>query len=131
MQLSRNASSLVIVEHNGESVTPITYNAISAAKQVGGDITALVAGDTCTKVAEEMAKAEGVSKLLVAQHGGYKGLLPEALTPLLLDAQKQFSFTHVIAGASAFGKVKKLMWFCQANILDMLPYSLLLNNGLP
>ncbi len=104
-QLSRNASSLVVVEHNGESVIPITYNAISAAKQLGGDITALVAGDNCTKIAEELTKAEGISKLLVAQHSGYKGLLPEALTPLLLDAQKQFSFTHVIAGASAFGKV--------------------------
>ena len=122
LQLSRNASSLVLVEHNGESVTPITYNAISAAKQLGGDITALVAGDNCTKVAEEMAKAEGVTKLLVAQHGGYKGLLPEAVTPLLLDAQKQFNFTHVIAGASAFGKVRvrtcmRKNWydFCRVN----------------
>ena len=94
-----------MVEHNGENVSPITYNAISAAKQVGGEITALIAGENCTKVAEEMAKAEGVSKLLVAQHGGYKGLLPEALSPLLIEAQKQFSFTHVISGASAFGKV--------------------------
>lgn len=105
IQLSRNASSLVVVEHNGEAVSPITYNAISAAKQVGGDITALIAGEDCTKVAEEMAKAEGVSKLLVAQHSGYKGLLPEAVSPLLIDAQKQFSFTHVFSGASAFGKV--------------------------
>ena len=96
----------MVVEHNGEAVTPITYNAISAAKQLGGDITVLVAGENCTKVVEEVAKAEGVLKLLVAQHGGYKGMLPEALTPLLLDAQKQFNFTHVVAGASAFGKVK-------------------------
>lgn len=105
LQFRRNASSLVVVEHNGETVSPITYNALSAAKQLGGDITALVAGDSCPKVAEEMTKAEGVSKLLVAQHGGFKGLLPEALTPLLLEAQKQFTFTHVITGASAFGKV--------------------------
>ena len=75
---------------------------------MGGDITALVAGDSCSKVAGEMAKAEGVSKLLVAQHAGYKGFLPEALTPLLVDAQKQFSFTHVVAGASALGKVSLL-----------------------
>ena len=105
LQFRRNASSLVVVEHNGETVSPITYNALSAAKQLGGDITALVAGDSCPKVAEEMTKAEGVSKLLVAQHGGFKGLLPEALTPILLEAQKQFTFTHVITGASAFGKV--------------------------
>ena len=29
----------------------------------------------------------------------------EALTPLILESQKQFNFTHVLAGAGAFGKV--------------------------
>lgn len=29
----------------------------------------------------------------------------EELTPLILETQKQFSFTHICAGASAFGKV--------------------------
>ena len=46
----REASSLVIAEHNGESVVPLTYNAIAAARQLGGDITALVAGPDCGKV---------------------------------------------------------------------------------
>lgn len=31
--------------------------------------------------------------------------LSEELTPLLLETQKQFNFTHICAGASAFGKV--------------------------
>ncbi len=55
-----------------------------------------------------MTKAEGVSKVLVAQSSGFKGFLPEAVTPLLLETQKQFNFTHIIAGASAFGKVTVL-----------------------
>ncbi|KAG9489692.1 hypothetical protein GDO78_005571 [Eleutherodactylus coqui] len=54
--------------------------------------------------AEQLAKVQGVSKLFVAQHEAYKGFLPEELTPLVLEAQKQFSFTHICAGASAFGK---------------------------
>uniref|UniRef100_A0A670YZU4 Electron transfer flavoprotein subunit alpha, mitochondrial n=1 Tax=Pseudonaja textilis TaxID=8673 RepID=A0A670YZU4_PSETE len=29
---------------------------------------------------------------------------PEELTPLILETQKQFSFTHICAGATAFGK---------------------------
>lgn len=33
-----------------------------------------------------------------------KGFLPEHLAPLVVAAQKQFGFTHVLAGASAFGK---------------------------
>ena len=50
MNAQRNASSLVIAEHNGESVVPITYNTISAARELGGDVTALVAGPDCGKV---------------------------------------------------------------------------------
>lgn len=30
----------------------------------------------------------------------------ESLTPLVLATQKQFNFTHIVAGASAFGKVR-------------------------
>ena len=56
-------------------------------------------------MAKELSQAEGVSKLLVAQHDAYSGFLPEAITPLLQETQKQFNFTHIIAGASAFGKV--------------------------
>lgn len=32
-------------------------------------------------------------------------LFSEELTPLVLETQKQFKFTHICAGASAFGKV--------------------------
>ena len=32
-------------------------------------------------------------------------LFPEAITPLVLETQKQFNFSHILAGASAFGKV--------------------------
>lgn len=32
-------------------------------------------------------------------------MFSEELTPLILETQKQFSFTHICAGASAFGKV--------------------------
>ncbi|XP_045545281.1 electron transfer flavoprotein subunit alpha, mitochondrial [Salmo salar] len=55
-------------------------------------------------VADQISKVHGVKKILVAQHDCYKGLLPEELTPLILATQKQFTFTHICAGASAFGK---------------------------
>lgn len=34
-----------------------------------------------SQVAEELAQAEGISKLLVAQHEGYKGFLPGMCVP--------------------------------------------------
>ncbi|KAM9312607.1 electron transfer flavoprotein subunit alpha, mitochondrial [Gastrophryne carolinensis] len=102
--LRRLLSTLVIAEHDTQQLTPITLSAITAAKRLGGDVACLVAGTNCAKVAEQLAKVQGVSKLFVAQHDAYKGFLPEELTPLILDAQKQFNFTHICAGASAFGK---------------------------
>uniref|UniRef100_A0A4W3HH64 Electron transfer flavoprotein subunit alpha n=1 Tax=Callorhinchus milii TaxID=7868 RepID=A0A4W3HH64_CALMI len=97
-------STLVIVEHNNEKLTPVTLNAITAAKQLGGEVTCLVAGTDCAKVAEEISKVQGVKKVLIAQNDIFKGFLPEELTPLVLATQQQFKFTHICAGASAFGK---------------------------
>lgn len=100
----RFQSTLVVVEHNNEKLTPITLNAITAASKVGGEVSCLVAGTSCTKVAEQISKVQGVTKVLLAQHESYHGMLPEELTPLILATQKQFNFTHICAGASAFGK---------------------------
>ncbi|XP_048828458.1 electron transfer flavoprotein subunit alpha, mitochondrial [Brienomyrus brachyistius] len=102
--IRRFQSTLVVAEHNNDKLTPITLNAITAAKKLGGEVTCLVAGTNCAKVAEELTKVQGVKKVLVAQHDAYKGLLPEELTPLVLASQQQFKFTHICAGASAFGK---------------------------
>ncbi|XP_038274656.1 electron transfer flavoprotein subunit alpha, mitochondrial isoform X3 [Dermochelys coriacea] len=102
--LQRFQSTLVITEHTNESLTPITLNAITAAKRLGGEVSCLVAGTNCDKVAEELSKVQGIAKVLVAQHDVYKGFLPEELTPLILATQKQFNYTHICAGASAFGK---------------------------
>ncbi|XP_071397334.1 electron transfer flavoprotein subunit alpha, mitochondrial-like [Centroberyx affinis] len=102
--LQRFQSTLVVAEHNNDTLTPITLNAITAARKVGGEVSCLIAGTNCTKVAEQVSKVKGVKKILVAQHDSYKGLLPEELTPLILATQSQFNFTHICAGASAFGK---------------------------
>uniref|UniRef100_A0A7N6C5S0 Electron transfer flavoprotein subunit alpha n=1 Tax=Anabas testudineus TaxID=64144 RepID=A0A7N6C5S0_ANATE len=93
-----------VAEHNNDKLTPITLNAITAASKLGGEVSCLVAGTDCAKVVEQISKVQGVKKVLVAQHDSYKGSLPEELTPLILATQKQFSFTHICAGASAFGK---------------------------
>uniref|UniRef100_A0A6B2EA42 Electron transfer flavoprotein subunit alpha n=1 Tax=Phlebotomus kandelakii TaxID=1109342 RepID=A0A6B2EA42_9DIPT len=103
-QFRRLQSTLVIAEHNDKVLTPITGNAVSAAQQLGGDVTVLVAGSQCGAVAESAAKLTGVSRVLLAESEAFKGFVPEALTPLVLAAQNQFKFSHIVAGASAFGK---------------------------
>lgn len=100
----RNSSTLVVAEHTNDALTPITLNTVTAATKLGGDVSCLVAGTNCSKVVEELTKVPGVTKILVADNESFKGFLPEALTPLLVNAQKQFNFTHIAAGATAFGK---------------------------
>ena len=102
--MQRFESTLIIAEHNNEAILPITQNAITAAKKLGSDITVLVAGTKCGPVSEQISKSKDVARVLVAENEAFKGFLPETLTPLILAAQKQHNFSHIIAGASAFGK---------------------------
>ena len=50
MPYARFGSSLVLVEHNNETLVPVTLNAVTAASRIGGEIVALVAGTQCGKV---------------------------------------------------------------------------------
>jgi len=100
----RNASTLVVAEHDNSKLSPVTLNAITAATAVGGDITCLVAGAKCQDVAKEVAGVKGVTKVLVADNDAFTGFLPEKLTPLLLASQEKLKFSHIIAGASAFSR---------------------------
>ncbi|XP_011494488.1 PREDICTED: electron transfer flavoprotein subunit alpha, mitochondrial [Ceratosolen solmsi marchali] len=102
--LQRLESTLVIAEHNNEAVSPITQNALTAAKKIGGDITVLVAGTKCGPVSEKISKAKDVARVLVAESDAFKGFTPESLAPLIIATQKQHNFSHIVAGASAFGK---------------------------
>lgn len=102
--LIRYESTLVIAEHNNENLLPITCNTLTAAKKIGGDITVLVAGTKCDTVAQNASKAKDVSKILVADSDVFKGFTAESLTPLILKLHNEHKFTHILAGASAFGK---------------------------
>jgi len=103
--LARCQSTLVIAEHNNETLNPVTLHALTAAKQLGGDINCLVVGSkNCGEVASRLAEIGGISKLLVAENPAFEGFLPEKLAPVLLASQNQFNFTHILAGASAFSR---------------------------
>nr|ABC61672.1 cxpwmw03 [Periplaneta americana] len=103
-QLKRFQSTLVIAEHNNEKLSSITQNAITAAKKIGGDISVLVVGTKCGPIAEQVSKASGLARVLVAENEAFHGFLPENLAPLVLATQKQFNFTHILAGATALSK---------------------------
>merc|ERR1712198_193236 len=104
-QLYRCQSTLVLAEHNNDKLNPVTLHAITAAKQMGGEINCIVVGSkNCQNVAKEIAEVGGISKILVAENAAFEGFLPEKLSPVLLASQEQFKFSHIVAGASAFSR---------------------------
>ncbi|SFQ49462.1 electron transfer flavoprotein alpha subunit, partial [Geopseudomonas sagittaria] len=93
---------LVIAEHNNAALAGATLNTVAAAAQIGGDIHLLVAGSSCSAVAEAAAQVAGVAKVLVADHAAYAHQLPENLALLVAELGKAYS--HVLAAATSNGK---------------------------
>lgn len=93
---------LVYADHNNAELSTATLNAVTAANEIGGDITVLVAGDGCEAVAAAAAKVQGVSKVLVAQDAALKDHLAENIAPLIAAMASDFS--HIVAPATTNGK---------------------------
>uniref|UniRef100_A0A4W5PWV3 Electron transfer flavoprotein subunit alpha n=1 Tax=Hucho hucho TaxID=62062 RepID=A0A4W5PWV3_9TELE len=97
--LWRFQSTLVRAEHHNNQLTPITLNAITAARKVGGEVTCLEAGTNCAMVGLSLRCPTEVATPFI-----WRATSVHELTPLILATQKQFNFTHICAGAYAFGK---------------------------
>ena len=95
-------SILILAEHDNASIKGATLNTVTAASQIGGDITLLVAGSGCGGAAEAAAKIAGVSKVLVADNTAYENRLAENVSPLVADIAKDYG--HVLAPATTTGK---------------------------
>ena len=95
-------SILVFCDHDNGQFGAATLNAVSAAKQIGGDIHILVAGDTSGTIAAQAAAISGVAKVLVANGVEYAHRLAENLAPLICKFASQYS--HIMAPATTNGK---------------------------
>ena len=95
-------SVLIVAEHDNAGLKPATLNTVTAATQVGGDVTVLVAGSDCKGAAEAAAKVPGVAKVLLADGAEYGAALAENLAPLIVKLAPDY--THILAPASTFGK---------------------------
>merc|ERR1712001_340397 len=98
-------STLILAEQTGDGLlSRNTRHSITAAKQLGGEISCLIAGTQTQKAVEEVAAIAGISKVIVAESPAFEGSLAENVAPTVLAAQDQFKFTHILAGASAFSR---------------------------
>jgi electron transfer flavoprotein alpha subunit len=92
-------STLVIAEHDNNSLKISTLNTVAAAKALGASIDILVAGANCGTVATAAAAVPGIGKVLVADNAVYEHQLAENVS--LLIAEVAAGYDNILAPATA------------------------------
>ncbi len=95
-------SILVIAEHDNFVIKGATLNTVTAAKNIGEDVTLLVAGTDISSVIDQAKTISGLKKILVCDNDLYKNFLAEDLSSLVLNIANNYS--HILAPATTFGK---------------------------
>ena len=68
---ARLLSSLAILEQREGKLVNASLSAVTAAQNIGGSVTGIVAGSGVKAVAEEAAKVKGVEKIIMVENGSY------------------------------------------------------------
>jgi electron transfer flavoprotein alpha subunit len=95
-------TTLLLAEHDNKTLKDATAKTLTAAKQLGGDVHVLVAGQNCKAAAEAAAKLDGVAKVLVAEGTAYEHQLAEPLAALLVSLAGPYD--ALVAPATTSGK---------------------------
>lgn len=95
-------SILIFAEHDNASLKPATLGVVTAAQQIVGDITILVAGEGCQGVAEQASQVSGVAKVIVADAAAYNNQLAENIADLVVKLAADYDV--IMAAATTTGK---------------------------
>jgi len=95
-------ASLVIAEHDNQSLKPATLNTVTAALACGGDVHVLVAGKDASAAAQAASQIAGVSKVLHAESDLFAHGLAEHMASQVLALASVYS--HILFAATASGK---------------------------
>jgi electron transfer flavoprotein alpha subunit len=95
-------TSLVIAEHDNQSLKAATLNAVTAALACGGDVHVLVAGHQASAAANAAAQVAGVAKVIHVDATHLEHQLGENLAEQVLALAGGYS--HILAPATAIGK---------------------------
>ena len=95
-------NTLVIAEHDNQTIADATKKAISAAIALGKDVHLLVAGENCADAVADAAKIDGVAKVLKADDAAFAKLLAEPLADLVVSMAD--SYSAIITAATTNGK---------------------------
>src|SRR5881394_2302938 len=95
-------TTLLLAEHDNKLLKDATNKALSAAKQIGGEVHVLVAGSGAKGVADAAAKLDGVTKVLLADGASYEHALAEPLAALIVSLAA--SYDAILAASTTTGK---------------------------
>lgn len=93
---------LVLADHDNASLNASTAKTLTAAKALGGEVHVLVAGENCAAVANEAAKLDGVSKVMLAEAPQLQAHLAEEVSALVVPLMA--GYDALLAAATAVGK---------------------------
>ncbi|HTC98579.1 MAG TPA: FAD-binding protein [Bradyrhizobium sp.] len=113
-------TTLLIAEHDHETLKDVTNKALTAAKELGADVHVLVAGggQGTKQAAEAAAKLSGVKKVLVAEGAAYEHDLAEPLAALIVALAPSYD-AFVAPATSRFKNVMPRV----AALLDVMQIS--------
>ena len=94
--------TLVVAEHDNQTLKAATLNAVAAAQQLGDDIDILVVGSGCQAAADAAAAVPGVASVLLADNAAYENQLAENVSLAVADVAA--GYDAVLAAATANGK---------------------------
>ena len=95
-------SILILADHDNGQLAAATLNTVTAAKEIGGEIHMLVAGDASGDVASAAAAIDGVAKVLTAADASMAHGIAENVAPLIQSIAS--GYTHLMAPATTTGK---------------------------
>jgi electron transfer flavoprotein alpha subunit len=113
-------TTLLIAEHDHETLKDVTNKALTAAKELGGDVHVLIAGggQGTKQAAEAAAKLSGAKKVLVAEGAAYEHDLAEPLAALIVALAPSYD-AFVAPATSRFKNVMPRV----AALLDVMQIS--------
>jgi electron transfer flavoprotein alpha subunit len=96
--------TLIIVEHNNDSVKPSTYSTITAASKISDKIDALMIGYNNDSAIDELKKSDHLNKIFNINKKGLENPIAENFSNHILDFLKNNDYSHILTPSSTFGK---------------------------
>ncbi|CAL1707172.1 unnamed protein product [Somion occarium] len=98
--------ALVLLEHRDGAIEAGSLSALTAAQQLGGEVTGLVVGapEQVEGILSKAKKLKGLTAVLHSSSPQYSHPLPEVVSPLLEKLLSSSPFTHVVSAHSSSAK---------------------------